>query len=218
MSTGHFVSPAPLTAVTLSPPPPALSPSPHPRPYPEPGSGILGTFFHVKCRGPVEGCDASALFQRQKKEPLVMRPIPVGPKKTGTFSHRLPSSLDSTKQSQTYQRSEKERKRRKKSSRRGELGFEDSQSVQVVYLQLETHRLSLQISSIHLTVPFKGKGPLSAHTDPCKTCLPSCTVCYPSDNQQAALIFTACAIVITSVNLNALCFFTVPECLLLAPV
>lgn len=40
-----------------------------------------------------------------------MRPIPVGLKKTGTFSHRLPSSLDSTKQSQTNQQSEKERKR-----------------------------------------------------------------------------------------------------------
>ena len=120
MPSGHFVSPPPLTTATLHPPPPALSPSPHPRPYTDPGSGILGTFFHVKCRGPVEGCDASALFQRQKKEPLVMRPIPVGLKKTGTFSHRLPSSLDSAKQSQTNQQSEKERKRRRK-----ELGFEE---------------------------------------------------------------------------------------------
>ena len=56
--------------VTLRPPPPALSPSPHPWPYPEPGSGILGTFFHVKCRGPVEGCDASALFRLLKRNCL----------------------------------------------------------------------------------------------------------------------------------------------------
>lgn len=158
MSPGHFVSPATLTAVTLRPPPPALSPSPHPRPYPEPGSGILGTFFHVKCRGPVEGCDASALFQRQKKEPLVMRPIPVGLKKTGTFSHRLPSSLDSTKQSQTNQRSEKERKRRKKVQQGvGELGFEEVFSV-----------CAGCVSVAGNTDPLKGKGLLSADTDPCK--------------------------------------------------
>lgn len=33
----------------------------------EPGSGILGTFFHVKHRAPVEGCDATALFQPAKR-------------------------------------------------------------------------------------------------------------------------------------------------------
>lgn len=33
----------------------------------EPGSGILGTFFHVKSRAPVEGCDATALFRLAKR-------------------------------------------------------------------------------------------------------------------------------------------------------
>lgn len=50
-----------------------------------------------------------------------MRPIPVGLKKTGTFSHRLPSSLDSTKRSQTNQKRDKEIKR-KKSGGSGKLG------------------------------------------------------------------------------------------------
>lgn len=39
-------------------------------------------------------------FGWRKEEPRAMRPIPVRSKKTGTFSHWLPSSLDSSKQSQ----------------------------------------------------------------------------------------------------------------------
>lgn len=83
-----------------------------------------------------------------------MRPIPVGPKKTGTFSHRLPSSLDSTKQSQTNQQSEKEKKRMKESSRRGEHVFEEIFSVATAsYLELET-QIFAAICSFHLTAPL----------------------------------------------------------------
>ncbi len=58
----------------------------------KPGSGILGTFFHVKQRGSVQGCDATALFPLRGEEPCAVRPIPVRSKKTATFSHRFPSS------------------------------------------------------------------------------------------------------------------------------
>lgn len=58
----------------------------------KPGSGILGTFFHVKQRGSVQGCDATALFPLRREEPCAVRAIPVRSKKTATFSHRFPSS------------------------------------------------------------------------------------------------------------------------------
>ena len=73
----------------------SLSLSLPPRSWPytsKPGSGILGTFFHVKQRGSAQGCDATALFPLRGEEPCAVRPIPVRSKKTATFSHRFPSS------------------------------------------------------------------------------------------------------------------------------
>lgn len=81
--------PARLTATS---PPRPLTLAPSSALTPKPGSGILGTFFHVKRRGSAQGCDATALFPLRGEEPCAVRPIPVRRKKTATFSHRFPSS------------------------------------------------------------------------------------------------------------------------------
>ena len=91
--------------------------------------------------------------------------------------------------------------KRKKEKEKGAWAWGGSQLVQVVYLGLENTQ---NISSIHLTAPFRGKGPLSADTDPCNV-LTIIHVCCPGDKQQAALIFTARVIVITWVNLDTHC-------------
>lgn len=45
------------------------------------------------------------------------------------------------------------------------------------------HRFSLQSAVFTWLHLCKGKGPLSADPDPCKTRFPLCTVCYPVDSQ-----------------------------------
>lgn len=72
-----------------------------------------GKIFPCEMPRSSRGVWRQCIVSTAKKEPLVMRPIPVGLKKTGTFSHRLPSSLDSTKWSQTNQKSDEEIWRKK---------------------------------------------------------------------------------------------------------
>lgn len=74
-----------------------------------------GNIFHVKCRGPVEGCDASALFQRQKRNRLWWGQFLLVPKKQA-LSHTdfLPHWTAQNNHRPTNLQSEKERKRRKK--------------------------------------------------------------------------------------------------------